>query len=102
MSQGRSSLLSGTGLEESASSKGGKAPKGSGGGLDGAGMVKLAIGGVALVAGVFLILRSLGVFEPNQYGPAIPEAQAQQIEEERKAEEKKFLELNKNVQIGGA
>jgi hypothetical protein len=101
MSQGRSSLLSGTGMEESAPSKGGKAPKGSTG-LDGAAIAKLAIGGVALLAGVFLILRSLGVFEPSLYGPEVPPPEAIQYEEERKAEEQKYLELNKNVQIGGA
>lgn len=100
MSQGRSSLLADSGYE-SIGAKGSNAKKSSSG-LDTAGMVKLGVGGVALLAGVFLILRSLGVFEPNPYGAELPPEQAQQIEEERKAEEKKFLELNKNVTIGGA
>lgn len=104
MSQGRSSLLSDSGLEAvgTKGGKGGKATKGSSGGLDSTAVVKLGIGGVALLAGIFLILRSLGVFEPNPYGAPIPEAEAQRIEAERAEEQKKFLELNKNITIGGA
>lgn len=81
-------------------------PKGakssSGSGMDTMAMLKLGIGGVALLVGVFLILRSLGMFQPNPYGPELPTAEAQQIEEQREAEKKEFLELNKNVEIGGA
>ncbi len=100
MSQGRSSLLSDSGIDSIGKSKGSKASKGPG--MDTMAMLKLGIGGVALLAGIFLILRSLGMFQPNQYGPELPAAEAQQIEEQREAEKKEFLELNKNVTIGGA
>lgn len=101
MSQGRSSLLSDSGLD-AVGTKGGKAAKSTSGGLDGTALVKLGIGAVALLGGVFLILNSLGVFEPNPYGAAIPEAEAELIEQQRAEEQKQFLELNKNITVGGA
>ncbi len=104
MSQGRSSLISDSGFDSigSKGGKGGKSGKGSSAGMDTAAIVKLGIGGVALLAGIYLILNSLGVFQANPYGAAVPEAEAQQIEQQREAEQKQFLELNKNVTIGGA
>lgn len=102
MSQGRSSLLSDSGFD-AIGKKGAK--DGSSGGpskLDTTGMVKIGVGAVALLAGVFLIMKSLGVFEPNPYGATLPEAEAQRIEEQRAAEQKQFLEMNKNITVGGA
>jgi hypothetical protein len=101
MAQGRSSLISDSGFD-SIGSKGGKSGKDASVGMDTAAIVKIGIGGVALLAGVYLILNSLGVFQPNPYGATIPEAEAQQIEQQRVEEQKQFLELNKNVTIGGA
>lgn len=102
MSQGRSSLLSDSGLDSIGKKDTGKRKGGSGGSMDTLAIAKLAGGGVVLLAGVFLILKSLGVFEPNPYGAEASPAEAKQIIDQREAETKEYLELNKNVTLGGA
>jgi hypothetical protein len=98
MSQGRSSLLSEGGFDNIGAKDAGSKGKGK---MDTVTLAKLCGGAVALVLGVFLILRSMGVFGGGPTPPVIPEAKAQEIEAERAAERKK-IEIETNSTVAGS
>lgn len=97
MSQGRSSLLSEGGFDNIGAKGDGGKGKGK---MDSITLVKLGGGAVALVVGVFLILRSMGVFGGGPAPKVISEAEAQQIETQR-AEERKKMEIEINGTVAG-
>lgn len=96
MSQGRSSLID-SGFD-AIGTKG--SAKAKGGSLDTMAMVKIGGGAVALILGVFLILRSMGVFSD---APTIPKMTATQIQQEetKREEERKQLEIETNGTVAG-
>ena len=98
MAQGRSSLLSDSDLD-SIGSKGSSSKKG--GAPDTMTMVKLGGGGLALLVGVFLILRSMGVFGGGPSYPKVSEPEATRIEQEREAERQK-IEIETNNTVAGS
>ncbi len=97
MAQGRSSLLSDTDMD-SIGSKGSSSKKG---GMDTMTLVKLGGGAVALLVGVFLILRSMGMFGGGPSYPKIAEPEAARIEEARE-QERKQLEIETNSTVAGS
>ncbi len=98
MSQGRSSLLSDTGFD-AIGAKGSKSKNKQG--LDSMAMLKLGGGAVALLVGVFLILRSLGMFSGAPQHPTMSPTDTT-TEENRRIEERQQLEIETNNPISGA